>query len=125
MAPKGGARQPTKVIATNETNPDDIKTFDSLTAAAKGVNAPGHNTIKRLLKTGEVYNGYRLSMLEPPTTLPEVPTDTTAPEPHHNEFTFFDEMDDLFKGQKVRYTREQPLQVSVFDIIRVVTDTVS
>ena len=124
MAPKGGARQPIKVIATNETNPDDIKTFDSLTSAAKGVNAPGHNTIKRHLKTGEVYNGYRLSMLEPPTTLQEVPTSTTIdPESHHNEFTFFDEVDDLFKGQKVRYTREQPLQVSVFDIIRVVTNS--
>jgi hypothetical protein len=129
MAPKGGARQPTKVIATNATNPDDILTFDSLTAAAKGVNAPGHNTIKRLLKTGEVYNGYRLSMLEPPPTVLEATTSATPAAPaggssaehKHNEFTFFEEVDDLFKGQKVRYTKEQPVQVSVFDVIRVMT----
>jgi hypothetical protein len=97
-----------------------------LTAAAKGVNAPGHNTIKRLLKTGEVYNGYRLSMLEPRPAVQEATTSVTPPpaasaDAKHNEFTFFEEVDDLFKGQKVRYTKEQPVQVSVFDVIRVVT----
>jgi hypothetical protein len=131
MPPKGGARKPTKLMATSTTNPDDIKTFESLTAAAKGLNAPGHSTVKLALAKGEPVNGYTLTLLQQPASItPTEPVEPSASIPpqspqtsqaQHDEFTFFDEVDDLFKGQKIRYTKEQPIQVSVFDIIRVVT----
>jgi hypothetical protein len=38
----------------------------------------------------------------------------------HATFTFYEEVDELFKEQKVRYTAEEPKHISLFDILRVV-----
>lgn len=40
-----------------------------------------------------------------------------------NVYTFFEEVDELFRGQNIRYTRETPPKVSVYDVIRVITGT--
>jgi hypothetical protein len=122
MPPRGGPRQATKILATNATNPDDVHSYDSLTATAKALDVCGHSTVKRALQKGTILNGYYITLLP----ISEDDTDNNLTEvvsQNHTEFTFFDEVDDMFKGQKIRYTKEQPIQVSVLDVIRVITGT--
>ena len=119
MPPRGGARHSTRIVAVSETNHDIINTYDSLSAAAKGLNVACHSTVSRALNKGRPLNGFKLSIFAGEQA-PDTPNEA---DDGHNEFTFFDEVDNMFKGQKVRYTKDQPSTASVFDVIKVVTGT--
>jgi hypothetical protein len=121
MPPTGGARKPTRLLATNASNPDDIQTFDSLASAAKALGASGHSQVRSAISAQKPLNGYTLTIIaDAPTDPPPTPESSTLVD---HVFTFYEEVDEIFKGHKIRYTREQPVRVSVFDIIRTVTGT--
>jgi hypothetical protein len=122
MPPRGGARHPTRIIAVNESNPDEILTFESLTAATRHFQVPHHSKIQRALQNGTPVNGFKLSQFnaeEQETTH----NTTVVPQEHPQQsvFTLWEEVDELFKGSKIRYTTEEPKLVSVIDIIRIIT----
>ena len=120
MPPRGGQRTATKLMATSESNPDQVVSYDSLSAAAQALGVH-HSTIGRALDKGTVVNGFKLMRLEAPqqseTTVNDIPS------PFDGVFTLWEGVDELFKGSKIRYTNEEPVNVSVFDVIRTITAT--
>lgn len=120
MPPTGGPRTPMRVIATSTTNADDIRTYDSLSSAAKALGLKGHNALKKAIEKQQPIEGFIVAALVPPQpeTLP-IP----VAELQDTFFTFRDDVDEMFRGRKVRYTKEQPVKVSVFDIIKTITAT--
>jgi hypothetical protein len=120
MAPRGGARQPTRIFAVSESNPDTVLSFDSLSAAAKGLQVAGHSIVRKALMHGEVLNGYKLSPL-PESVVPAKVSNIVQSDERQRVFTFMEEVDELFRGSKVRYTSQEPVLVSVYDIIKVIT----
>lgn len=122
MPPKGGPRHAIKIIAINENNPDDVLSFDSLTAAAKGLNITHHGIIGRALSKDTIVNGYRLSQLNEDTITNDSQTMTTTDTTQSTgTLTLWEEVDDMFKGCKIRYTTDEPKQVSVYDVIKAMT----
>lgn len=120
----GGARRPTKVLVTNVTNAEDVVLYNSYSEACKKRNMDNYSTVRRLAQGNLVLDGYRFSVVDEPAPQTVVPTAVvTAPVTQgSHEFTFFDDVDDLFKGQKVRFTMTEPKMVSVLDVIKIVTD---
>lgn len=124
MPPRGGARQAIKIIAVSESNPDEVLSFDSLTAAAKGLNITHHSTISRALLRGAVVNGYRLTQMQDDAQNNDTEATTSEANtttPHQGVLTLWEEVDDLFKGSKIRFTTTEPKLVSVYDIIKTMT----
>lgn len=118
MPPRGGQRIATKLMATSETNPDQVISYDSLSAAAQALGVH-HSTIGRALDKGTVVNGYKLRRLEAPAQETDV---VALPQPtQQGVLTLWEEVDEMFKGSKIRYTTEEPKKVSVFDVIQTVT----
>lgn len=119
----GGARRPTKVLVTNITNADDTVMYNSYSEACKKRNMDNYSTVRRLAQGNLEFDGYRFSVVDEPAPQNVAPIAVvTAPvTPGSHEFTFFDEVDDLFKGQKVRFTVAEPKMVSIFDVIKTVT----
>jgi hypothetical protein len=122
MPPRGGKRIPKQIIATSVENPDDTRYFSSLLQAAKAFELKSHNTINTALLKGYEINGYRLSYLETST----IPVESSSllnnrDDSNAHEYTFFEEVDDLFKGSKVRYFENENgiKQISVLDVINV------
>ena len=119
MPPRGGQRTATKLMAVSESNPDQVVSYDSLSAAAKALEVH-HSVIGRALERGTAVNGFKFRRLETPTTQDTVTE--IAPQPtQQGVLTLWEEVDELFKGSKIRYTRDEPIKVSVFDVIRTVT----
>ena len=116
MPPKGGARQSTKVKAVSEDDEHKIFTFPSLQAAAKALGIKSHTTINKALKTGRVINGYKFSTS--PTIKTNIESIDDATHPH----VVVSEVQNIFGDAKIRHTVDEPILVSVFDIIRSVTD---
>lgn len=125
MPPRGGARQAIKIIAVSESNPDEVLSFDSLTAAAKGLNITHHSTISRALLRGAVVNGYKLTQMHDDAQDTDTEATSSTPPPQQGVLTLWEEVDDLFKGSKIRYTTEDPKRVSVYDIIKAITGVVN
>lgn len=122
MPPRGGARIARKVIVTSVENPDDVRVFTSLLGAAKALGlAGGHSATKRLIEKGIDYNGYKCAYAEEGAVVTVIDDAPTPPDVQLLHYTFFDEVDELFKGEKIRYTNTEPTQVSVLDVIRVMT----
>jgi hypothetical protein len=120
MPPVGGARFAKRILMTSVSDPDDVKVYNSLASAARAAGLNGHNAMFRAIDKGAVVNGYKVAYVEPGVV---VPVEPTALPIGIREFTFFDEVDELFRGQKIRYTEDEPVLVSVLDIIRVMTDS--
>lgn len=122
MPPRGGPRQAIKVMAVNVDNPDDVRSFDSYNAAARAFEIKHHSVIRKTVMQNGIMNGYRFTVLEAPApALTSTQIDNTQQTHTQNVFTFWEEVDELFKGGKIRYTTTQPMLVSVYDIIKVVT----
>ena len=118
----GGARRPTKVLVTSITNADDAVMYNSYSEACKKRNMDNYSTVRRLAQGNLVLDGYRFSLVDEPAPQTIAPTAAVAPVTQgSHEFTFFDDVDDLFKGQKVRFTVAEPKMVSIFDIIRIIS----
>lgn len=121
MPPRGGQRNATKLMAVNNDNPDQVISYDSLTAAAKAFEVH-HSTISRAVERGTILNGFKFTRLETPTEeSSDVVISSLQPPTQHGILTLWEEVDEMFKGSKIRYTKEQPIKVSVFDIIRIIT----
>lgn len=107
-----------RVVATNISNTDDIRTFNSLTSAAKALGLKGHHALKRAIESQQPIEGFTVTAL-----VVQQPTPRPTPQEQESIFTFRDDVDEMFRGHKVRYTREQPVRVSVFDVIKTITET--
>jgi hypothetical protein len=116
----GGARKVQKIVATSISNPDDVRSFASMNVASRAFEFKSHYALKNAITRGTVVNGYRLEY--DVTTEDQHQTQTEVPN-NVRVYTFFEEVDELFKGQKVRYTADVPVRVSVYDVIRIVTGT--
>jgi hypothetical protein len=128
MPPRGGARQAIKIIAVSESNPDEVLSFDSMTAAAKGLNIAHHSTISRALMRNGTVNGYKLTQMQDNTQDTDTQASTSETDTataHQGVLTLWEEVDELFKGCKIRYTTEDPKRVSVYDIIKAITGVVN
>ena len=81
------------------------------------------NMIARTMRRGSDYNGWRFTSIEShtvePTHMSPVPADSTDP----LTFVFGAEAAELFRGKAVRVTPDK--RVSVYDVIKVVTDAAS
>jgi hypothetical protein len=118
MPPRGGQRIATKLMATNVSNPDQVRSYDSLCAAAKAFEVH-HSAISRAIDKGTVVNGFQFRRLEAPA---QDTDDVPLPQPtQQGVLTLWEEVDEMFKGSKIRYTTEQPVKVSVFDVIQTIT----
>ncbi len=115
MPPKGGARQSTKVKAVSENDEQNTFTFPSLQAAAKALGIKSHSNINKALKSGRVINGYKFYASSTETSMTSI-ADTTQ------RNVVADRVNNIFGDAKIRHTVDEPILVSVFDIIRIVTD---
>jgi len=109
----GGARKVQKIVATSISNPDDVRSFASMNVASRAFEFKSHSAFKNAITHGTVVNGYRLEY--DVTTEDQQQTQTEVPN-NVRVYTFFEEVDELFKGQKVRYTADVPVRVSVYDV---------
>lgn len=134
MPPRGGARVAKKIVVTSVNNPDDVRFYDSLAQAAKGTGLTNHSYVSAAIAKKKELNGFKFAYHDEPTAEQQVPqqptTTTTTTEPEQQqqqviEYTFFEEVDALFRGQKVRYTdgADGNRMVSVLDVIRVMQGT--
>lgn len=121
MPPRGGPRQAIRILAVAVDNPDDTLTFESYTAAAKHFQVTHHSRIRSALQTQTPINGYKLTQLEKSSHVDLPQTEQQVPSAH-GVLTLWEEVDDLFKGSKIRYTTDEPRLVSVYDVIRVMTE---
>ena len=111
-------RHPIKVLVVNESNPDDVRSFPSMASAAKALQITHHSTLRKALDKGHSLNGFKVSIV---SDSQQSINDSNVSATIHKELTLWDEVDDLFKGAKIRYTTDEPVKISVFDIIKVVT----
>jgi hypothetical protein len=118
--------RPAKITATNESNSDDVKSFDSLKAAVDFFGVNGHSTIQRYLASGKPLKGYVLKRNETEVQTQAQTEPLVIENDEHDvfkEFTFFEGVEEMFKGQKIRFTKRDVVKTSVYDIIKVVTGT--
>lgn len=120
MPPRGGPRKAVRILAVAADNPDDTLTFESYTAAAKHFQVTHHSRIRIALHTQQPVNGYNLTQLENSNSLTP-PLVRVAPT---SVPLVQEEICRLFGGDTVRsmrYTSDQPMRLSVYDIIRAVS----
>lgn len=121
--PFGPVVKSISVRCQNEDGSEEHE-FPSIDAASKFVVSKGekplhHTIIKKKAGSGELYRGYKWTILTPLQTAE--PDEAPAPtEPC--VFTFRECVESIFNGTNVRVTSEVPRRVSVFDVIGVVTD---
>lgn len=117
---------PIAVRATSVADPNTFRLFPSL-YAAKNVLAKEfgikvhHERIRKDALAGKEAHGFRWELVNPPETEQAAEADGSADDRY--VFTFRENVEALFAGGKVRVTDENPRRASVFDIIRVVTQT--
>lgn len=126
MPPRGGKRIPKQVIATSVQNPDDTKYFGSLLQAAKAFELKNHSDVRHALAKGYEINGYKFSYFQSDQSI----TSTITPVRSESgadirEYTLFEEVDELFKGSKVRFIEDEDgnKKISVLDVIGVIMGT--
>lgn len=112
------------VRAIKEDDPANIKEYPSCLAAKKdlahmvGVDVC-HTAIKLWAQKRHIRHGFKWELVPSPITDDNIEHGVPTGEPKC--FTFYDCVEDIFNGGKVRVTDENPRRVSVFDLIEVVT----
>ena len=98
-----------KILAIDVNDESSVTEYPSLCAAAKAYGFKYHSNIMTIIKNGTIVENKRFVVVdETPYT--------------ENACTFFDEVDGIFRGKKIRYTTSVPGLASVYDVIRAVTD---
>lgn len=125
MPPIGGNRPACAVKCTDIADPSKVHEFQSLLAAKRAMfewhqKNVGHSLLKKYAERRQEAYGYRWEMVYQDSV--EVDNDA-IPACDHNVFTFRECVEGIFNGGKVRVTDETPRRASVFDVIRVVTET--
>lgn len=110
MPSKGGARTAIKVLAVSETDEEHVLRFDSLSAAALGLNVGHHSVISRAVMTNKTVNGFKLSLISLQATIAA-------------QQARIEELQRLFGDAKIRHTLDEPVLISVVDIIKHITGT--
>jgi len=128
--PPGGKRSPITVRAVDVNDASITHTFETLCEAGRflqnnsdEVTGNARQTIKRYAEQGEVYCGYRWSLMErnQPANTPNVEQQTDVTEIVENRALDF--VLDQTTGVSVRVTTETPKRVSVYDLITTITGT--
>lgn len=123
MSRTGGVRHSCAIKCTDLSDPSKVHEFASLMAAKRAMfewhqRNVGHSLLKKYAQMNHEAYGYKWEI---------VGSNAYESEQFKSEdgvvFTFRDCVESIFNGTKVRITNENPRRVSVFDVIRIVTET--